>query len=149
MSVENAVKDAIEPIINQAGLFLEALQIATAGKHRTIRVLIDGEKSLSLDEVTAITKPISERLDALDVLGERAFTLEVSSPGIDFPLTLPRHWRKNQKRLVQVVLTSGESFTGRIINSDESSVEFELPKVPVQILRFDEIKSAHIEIEFK
>lgn len=149
MSVENAVKEAIEPIISQAGLFLEALQISTAGKHRTIRVLVDGEKSLSLDEVTAITKPISERLDSLEAIGERAFTLEVSSPGVDYPLTLPRHWRKNQRRLVKVILNSGESIIGRIVNSDESAVELELPKVPLKSLRFDEIKSAHIEIEFK
>lgn len=149
MSVEDVVKEAINPIIAQANLFLEGLQISTAGKHRIIRVLVDGEKSLSLDEVTAITKPISERLDSLEILGERAFTLEVSSPGVDFPLTAPRHWRKNQQRLVRVIFQSGENIMGRILKSDETSVELELAKAQIRVYAFADIKSANIEIEFK
>ena len=98
-AIDSAIQSAISPIVTDAGLFLEALQISSAGKHRIIRVLVDHmdpDTQLSLDEVTAVTKPISARLDELPELGERSFTLEVSSPGVDFPLTLPRHWAKNK-----------------------------------------------------
>jgi len=71
ISVESAIRDAIAPAISAQNLFLEALHVATAGKHRIIRILVDGEKPLSLDEVTAITKPISEILDSVTELGER------------------------------------------------------------------------------
>lgn len=149
MSVDNAVRSAIEPIIAGANLFLESLTISSAGKNRIIRILVDGEKSLSLDEVTAITKPISERLDTVIELGERAFTLEVSSPGVDFPLTLERHWNKNKGRLVRGNTRSGEEFHGRIIDVIDHVVELDVKKGEIKKLAIDEIHSGHIEIEFK
>lgn len=151
-TVEGAIRDAISPLVAEADLFLEALQISSAGKHRLIRILVDRldpQTPLSLDEVTAITKPISARLDELTELGERPFTLEVSSPGVDFPLTLPRHWTKNIGRLVSCALKSGEQLTGRIIDSDSAGATIESKKGVKQKLAFDEISRAQIEIEFK
>lgn len=153
-SVDSAIRDAIAPIIAKADLFLEALLISTAGKHRIIRILVDRldpRISLSLDEVTAVTKPISTCLDELSILGERPFTLEVSSPGVDFPLTLPRHWVKNQNRLAVITLTTGEDFTGRISSSDEKSatISIEGKRAESRIVVFEDISHATIEIEFK
>ena len=151
-SVEGVIRDAISPMIAEANLFLEALQISNAGKHRLIRILVDRldpQTPLSLDEVTAITKPISARLDELTELGEHSFTLEVSSPGVDFPLTLPRHWTKNVGRLVSCVLKSGEQLTGRITASDGAGATIESKKGIEQRLSFDDISRAQIEIEFK
>ena len=151
-SVESAIREAISPLITEANLFLEALQISTAGKHRLIRILVDRldpQTPLSLDEVTAITKPISERIDSLTELGERPFTLEVSSPGVDFPLTLPRHWAKNVGRLVIVTLKSGEQATGRISSADEEGATIESKKGVAQKVLLAEIAQANIEIEFK
>jgi ribosome maturation factor RimP len=151
-SVESAIKEAIAPIVLQANLFLEALQITTAGKHRVIRVLVDSldpQTPLSLDEVTAVTKPISAILDTVALLGDKAFTLEVSSPGVDLPLTLPRHWAKNHGRLVALVKKSGEKVTGRIGNSDEEAVEIESKKGDLTRLPYADITRAQIEIEFK
>lgn len=153
-SVDSAIRDAITPIIAEADLFLEALQISSAGKHRVIRILVDRRDPripLSLDEVTAVTKPISTSLDSLSALGEHPFTLEVSSPGIDFPLSLPRHWVKNQNRLAAITLKTGEKFTGRITSSDETSatIAIEGKKVETRTVAFEEISHANIEIEFK
>ncbi|NBR93620.1 MAG: ribosome maturation factor RimP [Actinobacteria bacterium] len=147
--IDTAVRSAIEPIITANNLFLEALHISTAGKHRIIRILVDGEKRLSLDEVTAITKPISEKLDEVAELGERPFTLEVSSPGVDFPLTLPRHWRKNKGRLVAIKIKSGEKITGRIHESSDLTVTIEMKAGNFQELSLSEVAEANIEIEFK
>ena len=148
-SVESAIRDAIEPAISAKNLFLEALQVSTAGKHRVIRVLVDGDKPLSLDEVTAITKPISEALDSVTQLGERSFTLEVSSPGVDFPLTLPRHWRKNKGRLVTFTIEGSEKISGRITDSTEEKVTLEMRKEGAREFSLKDIKNANIEIEFK
>ena len=147
--IDSAVRSAIEPIITAKNFFLEDLHISTAGKHRIIRVLVDGENRLSLDEVTAITKPISEKLDEVAELGERPFTLEVSSPGVDFPLTLPRHWRKNQGRLVAIKTKSGEKISGRITEASESAITIEMKAGNFQELSLNEIAEANIEIEFK
>jgi ribosome maturation factor RimP len=147
--IDDAVRSSIEPIITANNLFLEALQISTAGKHRIIRVLVDGEHRLSLDEVSAITKPISEKLDGVSELGERPFTLEVSSPGVDFPLTLPRHWRKNLGRLVTIKTKSGERVSGRIYEASESGVKLEVKPGNFQDFSLSEIAEATVEIEFK
>ena len=148
-AIEKAVRSAIEPTITTAGLFLESLQISTAGKNRMIRVLVDGAKPLSLDEVTAITKPISELLDAVVELGERPFTLEVSSPGVDFPLSLPRHWQKNVGRLVSITDVAGEKISGRISSVTESEVILEMAKGEVRHFDLKSVKEALIQIEFK
>ena len=148
-AIEKAVRSAIEPTITTAGLFLESLQISTAGKNRMIRVLVDGPKSLSLDEVTAITKPISERLDAVVELGERPFTLEVSSPGVDFPLSLPRHWQKNVGRLVSITDVAGAKISGRISSVTETEVILEMAKGEVRHFDIKSVKEALIQIEFK
>jgi ribosome maturation factor RimP len=153
-SVDSAIRGAITPIILEADLFLEALQISSAGKHRVIRILVDRRDPripLSLDEVTAVTKPISASLDSLSALGEHPFTLEVSSPGVDFPLSLPRHWVKNQNRLAAITLKTGEKYIGRITSSDETSatITIEGKKVETRTVAFEDISHANIEIEFK
>ena len=73
--------------------------------------------------------------------------MEVTSPGVDRPLTLPRHWRKNHDRLIKIVLTNGEVVEGRIASSDEVSVTVTGAKAEVQVV-FADIKRATVEIEF-
>jgi ribosome maturation factor RimP len=68
----------------------------------------------------------------------------VTSPGLDRPLTKPRHWSKNQDRLIKIILNDGKEVTGRIKDSTESSVT-----VDEQVINFADIKRATLEIEFK
>lgn len=151
-SVDSAIREAIAPIVAEANLYLEAIHISSAGKHRVIRVLIDridSQVPLSLDEVTSVTKPISATLDELAILGERPFTLEVSSPGVDFPLTLARHWLRNQGRLVALTLSTGEEHLGRIIDSNNESVTIESKPGARAQFELSDISHAHIEVEFR
>jgi ribosome maturation factor RimP len=97
-----------------------------------------------LDQITAVTKEISEVIETLEELGDSAFTLEVTSPGIDRPLTKPRHWRKNFDRLVKITMTSGKDIQGRIGEATETNV-----LVGDQKVSFEDIKRAVLEIEFK
>ena len=93
--VENLI-EVLRPAIQRAEFVLEEITVTPVGKRRLISVVIDREESNpSLDEVTAVSKVISEILDNYSQLGEMPFTLEVTTPGVDRPLTLPRHWKKN------------------------------------------------------
>ena len=144
MSIAAELLETLTPLIERADALIEDLSVTTAGKRRVVTVLVDHEeRPLTLDEVTALSRLISERLDSLTLLGDTPFTLEVSSPGVDRPLTKPRHWRKNVGRLVKVVLVDGKVITGRIESFDCDPVIDE-KKVPL-----GEIKRATIEIEFK
>ena len=144
MSIAAELLKQLEPLVMKADAVIEDLTVTTAGKRRLVTVLVDHEsRSLTLDEVTSLSRLISERLDQIPLLGESPFTLEVSSPGVDRPLTKERHWRKNIGRLVKVVQTNGETVSGRIESFDTG------PRIDGKDLKLESIKRATIEIEFK
>ena len=144
MSVIDDVTAAIKPVIEAGGNYLEEATITSAGKLRILTVIVDGDTHLNLDQVTAVSRDISEIVEGLTALGETPFTLEVTSPGVDRPLTMPRHWRKNAGRLVKTTLLDGTTVAGRIGTSDETSVH-----IDEQVVELSAIKKAMIEIEFK
>ena len=144
MPLNEEISAAIRPVIEATGNYLEELTITSAGKVKILTVIIDSESHLNLDQVTAVTKAISEIIEALTVLGETPFTLEVTSPGLDRPLTKPRHWRKNLNRLVKIVMSSGALIEGRIVEVNEGTAT-----VGSEIVSFEDIKRATLEIEFK
>ena len=142
--MQNDVASAIRPIIEAAGNYLEEVKIVAAGKRKLITVIVDSDSYLNLDQVTAVTRSISDVIEGVPSLGDAAFTLEVTSPGTDRPLTLPRHWKKNQGKLVKISLNDGSEIEGRITESNESSVELDSSTV-----NFSDIKKALLQIEFK
>jgi ribosome maturation factor RimP len=144
MPLNEDISAAIRPIIEASGNYLEELTITSAGKVKILTVIVDSDSHLNLDQITAVTKEISDVIEALQELGDSAFTLEVTSPGIDRPLTKPRHWRKNFDRLVKVTMTSGQDIQGRIGDATETTV-----LVGDQKVSFEDIKRAVLEIEFK
>jgi ribosome maturation factor RimP len=109
-----------------------------------LTIIVDGDTHLSLDQVTSATKAIGEIVESIQSLGETPFTLEVTSPGLDRPLTKPRHWRKNIDRLVKVVLLDGKEIKGRIKSASENSTTVDESEI-----NFADIKRASLEVEFK
>ena len=144
MPLNEDISAAIRPIIEATGNYLEELTITSAGKVKILTVIVDSDSHLNLDQITSVTKEISEVIENLEELGDTAFTLEVTSPGIDRPLTKPRHWRKNLDRLVKITMTSGQDIQGRIGEATETVV-----LVGDQKVSFEDIKRAVLEIEFK
>jgi ribosome maturation factor RimP len=144
MSNKEQVAAAITPIIESLGFYVEDIAITSAGKRSMLTVIVDGDTHLSLDQVTVATKAISEIVENLPTLGNNPFTLEVTSPGLDRPLTKPRHWQKNKDRLIKIILNDGKEITGRIKDSTQSAVT-----VDEQVINFADMKRATLEIEFK
>jgi ribosome maturation factor RimP len=144
MSNKEQVAAVITPAIEALGFYVEDISITSAGRRSMLTVIVDGDTHLSLDQVTVATKAISEIVENLPTLGNNPFTLEVTSPGLDRPLTKPRHWRKNKDRLIKIVLNDGKEITGRIKDSTDDEVIVDEQKVA-----FVYIKRATLEIEFK
>ena len=144
MGKKEEISAAITPALSDLGFYLEDITITSAGRRSMITVIVDGDNHLSLDQVTVATKAIGEIVENIQSLGESAFTLEVTSPGLDRPLTKPRHWRKNIDRLVKIVLLDGKEVKGRVKDVSEISTT-----VNDQVVKFSEIKRATLEIEFK
>lgn len=144
MNVRDRIAEAITPTIEASGAFLEDVTLVRAGKKSLLTVIVDNEVGLNLDQVTEVSRNISELVEALPEMGSTPFTLEVTSPGIDRPLTLPRHWRKNKGRLIKISKLDGSVVEGRIGESTETSVS-----VNDVIVAFTDIKKAIVQIEFK
>ncbi len=110
----DAVVALLGPVVAATGLDLEDVELRSVGRRLVLRVLVDSETGVSLDQVATASHAVSEALDDAEPLGDEPYTLEVSSPGVDRPLTLPRHWRRNVGRLVAITLVDGREVTGRV-----------------------------------
>ena len=144
MNKKEEIAAAITPTIESLGFYLEDLNITSAGRRSMLTVIVDGDTHLNLDQVTSVTKAIGEIVENIQSLGQTPFTLEVTSPGIDRPLTKPRHWKKNVDRLVKVVLQDTSEVKGRIKDSNQ-----ETATIDDKLIKFAEIKRATLEVEFK
>ena len=151
MALKDQISEHITPALHKAGYFLEDVNLVSPGQHRIVTVIVDGESALNLDQVTVASKLVSELLDEATFMGETPFTLEVTSPGIDRPLTLPRHFAKNVDRLLKVTKTDGVVVTGRILANTDNDLTLSVTEkkdVKEVVISLDAIKRAQVEIEF-
>lgn len=148
---QDATRERIEAELDDPlralGLDIEAVEITPAGKRRILRVAVDKDGGVTLDEVAEATREVNRVLDGSDVMGEQPYTLEVTSRGVDRPLTLPRHWRRNAGRLAKVTLADGTSVTGRIGESTEEQVTLDVDGGRQQVAYAD-VKKALVQVEF-
>lgn len=159
--MDNAKQDATRERVEAAlvgplaalGLDVEAVELTPAGKRRVLRVAVDKDGGVSLDDVAEATREVDRVLEEGDAMGEHPYTLEVTSRGVDRPLVAPRHWRRNADRLVKVTLEpplSGE-VTGRILDCDEDAngggVRLDVDG-EVRRIAYADVKKALVQIEF-
>ncbi len=141
------IADALRDPLSDLGLDLEAVELTPAGKKRVLRVAVDKDGGVTLDDIADATRAVSGHLDDDDLMGEQAYTLEVTSRGVDRPLTEPRHWRRNRTRLVKVSLRGGGQVTGRVTDSDDTGVALDVSG-SVERLEYDAVAKALVQIEF-
>jgi ribosome maturation factor RimP len=141
------LRDTLGAVVTAAGYDLEDVSVTAAGRRSVVRVVVDRDGGVDLDAVAAVALTVSEALEAADVMGDGAYVLEVSSPGVDRPLTEPRHWRRAIGRLVQVAIADGGSLAGRIVRADDSTVTIEADGAAHE-LGYDRLGRGHVQVEF-
>jgi len=150
-SKHDVIRDRIETELvdplSALALDIEAVEISPAGNRRVLRVAVDKDGGVTLDDVAEATRTIDAALEASDVMGEQPYTLEVTSRGVDRPLTLPRHWRRNAGRLVKVTFADGTDATGRIGESGDDRVTIEVDGTQRDVAYAD-VKKALVQVEF-
>ncbi|CAN5350717.1 ribosome maturation factor RimP [soil metagenome] len=138
----------IAPIVAGAGFDLEDVVVTPAGRRSVVRVVVDGDDGVSLDDVADVSRAVSAALDEADgAMGKSAYVLEVTSPGVDRPLTQPRHWRRAAGRLVQVSLGEAGQLRGRVLHSDDSRAVLDVGGA-VQEIRYEQVEQARVNVEF-
>ena len=148
---QDATRDRIEAELvdplKEMGLDVEAVEVTPAGKRRVLRVAVDKDGGVTLDDVADATREVSRVLDESDVMGEMPYTLEVTSRGVDRPLTLPRHWRRNEDRLVKATLADGTELTGRILDGADATATLDVDGERREVAYAD-VAKAMVQIEF-
>ncbi len=132
------------PHLSDTEFILEEVDIRKAGRRLLVQISFDSENVLNLDDIASVSRKVDHIIEDENLLGDRAFTLEVSSRGIDRPLTHIRHFRKNVSRMVEVS-TDDETFIDRIKSVDGTTIEFESHSS----IELSAIKNALVQIEFK
>ena len=140
------VRDVLEPVVTAAGFDFEDVSIAAAGRRSVVRVVVDRDGGIDLDAVAEVSRAVSRALDDSDLMGSSPYTLEVTSPGVDRPLTEPRHWRRAQGRLVRVS-AAGAQITGRVTGAAETYVDLDVDGV-ARRLSYGDLGPGHIQVEF-
>ena len=142
----------LQPIVAEAvetaGFDLDALEVQQAGRSKLVKVVVESDDGVGLDEVAEVSRKVSAALDENEHVLASAYTLEVTSPGLDRPLTQPRHWRRARFRLVKITPAEGAAFVGRVGHAGGESARV-LVGGEVRDVRYADVAKAVVEIEFK
>ncbi|MCD9144013.1 ribosome maturation factor RimP [Streptomyces albireticuli] len=147
------LRELLAPLVSARELDLEEVDVTTAGKRRVLRIVVDSDAGVELDECAEVSRAVSEKLDETDAMGGAPYVLEVTSPGADRPLTEHRHYVRATGRLLKAQLTEGGELVARIVAVDDEGLDLEVPgvkgrKPTARRLAFGEIAKARVEIEF-
>jgi ribosome maturation factor RimP len=149
-AIRSQLFELLRPVVGQAGLDLEDVVVNRAGSRSLVRVVVDSDNGLDLDAVAEVSRAVSEVLDDADDVLRGAYVLEVTSPGVDRPLTAPRHWRRATSRKVKVTRTDGREVVGRVESAteqDDGAATLRTDGGPVEV-RYADVKRAVVEVEF-
>ncbi|MFF7727634.1 ribosome maturation factor RimP [Streptomyces sp. NPDC008001] len=147
------LRELLAPLVSARELDLEEIEVTTAGKRRVLRIVVDSDAGVELDECAEVSRAVSEKLDETDAMGGAPYVLEVTSPGADRPLTEHRHYVRATGRLIKAQLAEGGELVARIVAVDDEGLDLEVPgvkgrKPTSRRLAFGEIAKARVEIEF-
>ncbi|MGV9664904.1 ribosome maturation factor RimP [Nocardia niigatensis] len=160
MPTEERVSQLVAELVERRGFDLEGVAISAAGPASKVKVTVDSDESPDLDAVAELSSEISQTLDDAGDFGETPYLLEITTPGIDRPLTSPRHWQRAQGRKVKIVLAPGaespeekgkSTFEARVGATTETGVALVLggKRKPHRVtVPFADIRSAIVQVEF-
>jgi ribosome maturation factor RimP len=134
--------------VTAAGFDLDSFEVQQAGRRQLVKVVVDSDDGIGLDEVAEVSRKVAAALDENEHVLASAYTLEVTSPGIERPLTQQRHWRRARFRLVKVTPVEGEAFVGRVGHAGADAARL-LADGELRDVRYAEVAKAVVEIEFK
>lgn len=141
------ITELLSPVLADDDLELEDVELTPAGRRRMLRLIVDADGGVSLDRLAQTSQHVAKALDDAALMGNGSYTLEVTSRGLDRPLTATRHWRRNIGRLVKVTDAEGAQLIGRVREVDDDGVELDVEGTPRR-LSYSEVRSARVEVEF-
>ncbi|MEU6394960.1 ribosome maturation factor RimP [Streptomyces sp. NPDC046939] len=147
------LRELLEPLVSSQGLDLEEIEIASVGRKRVLRVVVDSDEGADLDKVADVSRALSAKLDETDAMGDGEYELEVGTPGAERALTEHRHYVRATDRLVKFQLSDDSELVARILEVDDDGLDLEVPgvkgrKATARRLAFSDIAKARVQVEF-
>jgi ribosome maturation factor RimP len=147
---QKQVIELLDDEFARAGYDIEDVVIDAAARPPRITVIADGDDGLDLDTIAELSRSASALLDGVD---ERAtpYVLEVTSPGVERPLTTEKHYRRARGRKVDVTLADGTQVTGRVGETGDGVVHLVVRAgrdLAVQQYAIADITKAVVQVEF-
>lgn len=151
-ALRTRLAEVITPVVQQAGFDVEDVTVSRVGRRYHVQLVVDSDEGVGLDAVADVSRVVSETLDTAEDAGDEIvpgeYVMEVTSPGVDRPLTQPRHWRRNVGRLVTVAGPTGESLTGRVRRVGDATVALETGGT-VQEFPYTQLGPGRVEAELR
>lgn len=151
LPTQQQVLELLDGEFARAGYEIEDVVINASARPPRITVVADGDEGLDLDTIAALSHTASQALDTLDAGGIAPYVLEVTSRGVDRPLTQEKHFRRARARKVEVVLADGSVSTGRIGHTGDGAVHLvvnDRGKLSVRVIQLSDITKAVVQVEF-
>ncbi len=155
MSVElkSKIEQLLEPLLEDGKYYIVEIKVSISKVHSKVSILLDSDEGIKIDECSTISRAIGQELDEL--MPEK-YTLEVSSPGVGYPLKSERMFRKNIGRQLQLKLHQGGELKGELIEVSADGIQIIEDKkrkkteeiVPL-VLEYVQIKEAVVMVSFK
>lgn len=167
MNDQQRISQLLEPHLNGGAYYVVDVQVAgrQGGTHK-VTVLLDSDEGITIDECARVGRQLGNEMDEQNVFGEDVpFNLEVSSPGVGFPLSQPRQFTKNLGRTLKVETSGGSILVGTLAEATETGIVLDVPPAKIsktkrktltelppegpQTLPYEDIRKATVEITFK
>ncbi len=152
---EQKIREMAEEMLQDDTHFVVDVRISSGRTSRKVVVYVDGDEGISIDECAALSRSLGAKLEEDEAFPE-AYTLEVSTPGLDHPLEGLRRYRKNIGRDLKVSLTEGKDVKGKLVDASEERIVLEKKvgkgkKATVETVKIplDKISKSIVQISFK
>jgi ribosome maturation factor RimP len=156
MSLKQTIEEIVEKHLPDETHFIVDVQVIEKGPKPQVKILIDADGGLNIDTCAMLSRHVGEEIEAKELLTD-AYILEVSSPGLDFPLNSRRQYLKNIGRNLKILLLDGTESEGELLSVDQSAIQIGVKKKPKGekakeeevSIALDQIKKSIILVSFK
>jgi len=155
MSLEQEIAKLAESLVADESHYIVDVSVKGTGQGQKVKVLLDGDEGVTIDDCAALSRAMAERMEEGELINS-AYTLEVSSPGVDFPLATARQYRKNIGRTLKIRRADGKELKGRLDKVDDGSISVTVSRgkgkkkeESIETISLGEIDKAIVQISFK
>ena len=155
--LKQAIEEIVEKHLPDENHFVVEVKLSEKSGKTLLNILLDADEGVTIQACAKLSRAVSEELEAKEMMPE-AYILEVSSPGLDFPLSSRRQFQKNINRELKVSLTSGEEILGKLVEVSDAGVKLLVKKKKEKgkkateeevSLPFEEMKKSIVQVSFK